>query len=156
MILVNDPGSWQYVYAPLRHAEWNGCTPTDLVFPFFLFMVGIAISIALGKRMDSGVDTKGLINKIVKRSIIIFSDRTAAQRIPWLRSIDHQDPRSTTANRYSIPYMFTDFHQDYLGGSTALGRVTAGNLLVHDEFHPGARNRRTKPGAHHQFRSLAG
>lgn len=72
MILVNDPGSWQYVYAPLRHAQWNGCTPTDLVFPFFLFMVGIAITIALGKRMDSGVDTRGLFTKIVKRSIIIF------------------------------------------------------------------------------------
>ncbi len=72
MILVNDPGSWEYVYAPLRHAEWNGCTPTDLVFPFFLFMVGIAITIALGKRMESGTNTSGLIKKIVKRSLIIF------------------------------------------------------------------------------------
>jgi predicted acyltransferase len=72
MILVNDPGSWEYVYAPLLHAPWNGCTPTDLVFPFFLFMVGVAIAIALGKRMDSGVDTTGLVKKIIKRSAIIF------------------------------------------------------------------------------------
>ncbi|MDX1408238.1 MAG: DUF5009 domain-containing protein, partial [Saprospiraceae bacterium] len=43
MILVNTPGSWSYVYPPLRHAEWSGCTPTDLVFPFFLFIVGVAM-----------------------------------------------------------------------------------------------------------------
>ncbi|MBK7710338.1 MAG: DUF1624 domain-containing protein [Bacteroidales bacterium] len=42
MIIVNTPGSWKYVYAPLRHAEWHGCTPTDLVFPFFLFIVGVS------------------------------------------------------------------------------------------------------------------
>jgi predicted acyltransferase len=72
MILVNDPGSWEYVYAPLLHAEWHGCTPTDLVFPFFLFMVGVAISIALGKRIATGADTKALAFKIIKRSAIIF------------------------------------------------------------------------------------
>ena len=43
MIIVNDPGSWSHVYAPLLHAEWHGATPTDLVFPFFLFIVGICI-----------------------------------------------------------------------------------------------------------------
>ncbi|GIM18804.1 DUF5009 domain-containing protein [Leptospira borgpetersenii] len=47
MILVNNPGSWSYVYSPLKHAEWNGCTPTDLVFPFFLFAVGASIPISL-------------------------------------------------------------------------------------------------------------
>ena len=72
MILVNDPGSWEYVYGPLRHAQWHGCTPTDLVFPFFLFMVGMAITIALEKRIESGADTKDLISKILKRSFIIF------------------------------------------------------------------------------------
>lgn len=43
MILVNNPGSWSFIYSPLKHARWNGCTPTDLVFPFFLFAVGISI-----------------------------------------------------------------------------------------------------------------
>lgn len=47
MILVNNPGSWSFIYSPLKHAEWNGCTPTDLVFPFFLFAVGASISISL-------------------------------------------------------------------------------------------------------------
>jgi len=72
MILVNDPGSWEYVYSPLQHAEWHGCTPTDLVFPFFLFMVGISVTLALGKRIASGTETSGLVIKIIKRSAIIF------------------------------------------------------------------------------------
>jgi len=73
MILVNDPGSWEYVYAPLKHAPWHGCTPTDLVFPFFLFMVGMAITIALSKRVAAGADTAALTRKIFKRSVIIFA-----------------------------------------------------------------------------------
>ena len=46
MITVNNPGSWSHIYAPLRHAEWNGCTPTDLVFPFFVFVMGVAMYIS--------------------------------------------------------------------------------------------------------------
>ena len=49
MIIVNDPGSWSHVYAPLLHAEWHGATPTDLVFPFFLFIVGVSINLSLSK-----------------------------------------------------------------------------------------------------------
>ena len=49
MILVNNPGSWGHIYAPLRHAEWNGLTPTDLVFPFFMFIMGISTYISLKK-----------------------------------------------------------------------------------------------------------
>src|SRR5688572_6300716 len=48
MLLVNNPGDWAHVFAPLRHADWHGCTPTDLVFPFFLFIVGV--SLALSKK----------------------------------------------------------------------------------------------------------
>jgi len=72
MILVNDAGSWEYIYSPLQHSEWHGCTPTDLVFPFFLFMVGISVTLALGKRISSGTDTSGLVIKIFKRSALIF------------------------------------------------------------------------------------
>ena len=68
MIIVNDPGSWSHIYPPLRHAEWNGATPTDLVFPFFLFIVGVSISLSLSKREKSS----NLYLKIVKRSVIIF------------------------------------------------------------------------------------
>ncbi len=70
MILVNDPGSWEFVYPPLLHASWHGCTPTDLVFPFFLFMVGIAITLALGKRLSN--PSSGLIRKILVRALILF------------------------------------------------------------------------------------
>ena len=47
MTVVNNPGSWSTIYAPLRHAEWHGCTPTDLVFPFFVFIMGTAIAFAM-------------------------------------------------------------------------------------------------------------
>ncbi|MES1159880.1 MAG: DUF5009 domain-containing protein [Bacteroidota bacterium] len=53
MILVNNPGDWGHIYTPLEHSKWNGCTPTDLVFPFFLFIVGVSINFAIGdKRLD--------------------------------------------------------------------------------------------------------
>ncbi|HEV7747834.1 MAG TPA: heparan-alpha-glucosaminide N-acetyltransferase domain-containing protein [Pyrinomonadaceae bacterium] len=71
MVLVNNPGSWEHVYWPLEHAQWHGWTPTDLVFPFFLFIVGVAITLAFGSRVESG-RTSDLYLKIVKRSLIIF------------------------------------------------------------------------------------
>jgi len=72
MILVNNPGTWQAVYPPLRHAIWNGWTPTDFIFPFFLFIVGVAIVYAFANRQASGVTSKVLYLKIVKRMILLF------------------------------------------------------------------------------------
>lgn len=54
MILVNNPGSWAHVYPPLRHAAWHGCTPTDLIFPFFLFIVGVAMAYSLPRHLKDG------------------------------------------------------------------------------------------------------
>lgn len=73
MILVNNPGDWGNIYAPLKHAEWHGCTPTDLIFPFFLFIVGVAIAYALGGKKDAGTDQRKLIVSIIKRSFNIFA-----------------------------------------------------------------------------------
>ena len=73
MIVVNNPGSWLYVYDPLLHAKWNGLTPTDLVFPFFLFIVGVSIVLAYSKRLQTGADKKILYKKIVIRSLKIFA-----------------------------------------------------------------------------------
>jgi len=71
MILVNTPGSWSHVYAPLKHAEWHGWTPTDLIFPFFLFIVGVAMTFSIQTRI--GVDFKSdIYKKVVKRSVILF------------------------------------------------------------------------------------
>ena len=55
MVMVNNPGTWSAIYPPLQHAEWHGITPTDYIFPFFLFIVGVAIPIALGRRIEEGV-----------------------------------------------------------------------------------------------------
>ena len=54
MIIVNDPGAWNHVYAPLLHAPWNGITPTDYVFPTFLFIVGVSIVLSMNKQKESG------------------------------------------------------------------------------------------------------
>ena len=72
MILVNNPGSWDSVYAPLLHAHWHGCTPTDLIFPFFLFIVGVSIHFAYQQKMSEGLSRKNSI-KILKRAAIIFA-----------------------------------------------------------------------------------
>jgi predicted acyltransferase len=73
MILVNNPGSWGHIYAPLRHAAWHGCTPTDLVFPFFLFMVGVAIPFGLGRRLTAGGSPGAAVPKILRRGVLLFA-----------------------------------------------------------------------------------
>src|SRR5512132_138740 len=60
MILVNNPGDWNAVYAPLRHAAWHGWTFTDLVFPFFLWIVGVAIPLSTARRMEQGQSRREL------------------------------------------------------------------------------------------------
>ena len=72
MVLVNNPGTWSAIYSPLEHAEWNGWTPTDLVFPFFLFIVGVAITLALGKRVEQNGVNSDVYIKIFRRSALIF------------------------------------------------------------------------------------
>lgn len=72
MVIVNDPGTWQHIYWPLRHAEWNGCTITDLIFPFFLFIVGVSIALAYSKRVEGNVPKKSLYRKIIIRAINIY------------------------------------------------------------------------------------
>jgi len=73
MVLVNNPGTWSAIYPPLEHAEWNGATPTDFIFPFFLFIVGVSITLALGKRVETGGGAdRELHLKILKRAVVIF------------------------------------------------------------------------------------
>ncbi|AFZ08734.1 Heparan-alpha-glucosaminide N-acetyltransferase [Oscillatoria nigro-viridis PCC 7112] len=75
MILVNNPGSWEQVYPPLDHAEWNGCTPTDLVFPFFLFIVGCAMSFSLSKYIQNYPKTGIETSKIIQKNEKLESDK---------------------------------------------------------------------------------
>src|SRR5689334_25098593 len=72
MILVNNPGDWGHIYAPLEHSKWNGCTPTDLVFPFFLFMVGVSITLAIGPKKDDKTLHRKIILTALKRSVILY------------------------------------------------------------------------------------
>lgn len=72
MILVNNPGSWSHIYGPLQHAEWHGWTPTDLVFPFFLFIVGVAMTYSFGKMFERGMKKAEIYRKVVKRSAMLF------------------------------------------------------------------------------------
>ena len=81
MVLVNNPGTWSSIYWPLEHAEWNGWTPTDLVFPFFLFIVGVSITLAFARRVEQdavqrvphGAARRALFLKVIKRAAIIFA-----------------------------------------------------------------------------------
>ena len=70
MILVNNPGDWAHVYAPLAHAHWNGFTPTDMVFPFFMFMMGVSAYFSLRKYDFTW--NNACVWKIVKRTVVIF------------------------------------------------------------------------------------
>jgi predicted acyltransferase len=73
MILVNDAGDLSHVYRPLEHAEWNGWTPTDLIFPFFLFIVGVSMILSFGSRQARGSTRGSLLLHTLKRSAIIFA-----------------------------------------------------------------------------------
>ena len=73
MIIVNDPGSWSHVYAPLLHANWNGLTPTDYIFPSFIFIIGVSIVLSLTKQSEKGMNRKQLVQKILLRSLKIYS-----------------------------------------------------------------------------------
>ena len=72
MLLVNDPGTWSSIYPPLEHAAWNGWTPTDLIFPFFLFIAGVTTHLSLTSRRARGDDEAAIRNQIIRRGALIF------------------------------------------------------------------------------------
>jgi predicted acyltransferase len=86
MILVNTPGSWSCVFEPLRHADWHGCTPADLVFPFFLFITGVAMRYSF-KRYDDRL-SRNIIMKILKRVALIFLIGLALNFFPFQIGLD--------------------------------------------------------------------
>jgi predicted acyltransferase len=73
MVVVNDPGSWNHVFAPLLHAEWNGITPTDYIFPTFLFMVGVSIVLSMDKQRTLGKSRSDLTKKVLWRAFKIYA-----------------------------------------------------------------------------------
>jgi predicted acyltransferase len=84
MLLVNDPGDWGHVWWPLEHAEWNGCTPTDLVFPLFLFIVGVSVSLAIVPRIDAGAAKAPIRHAAVRRALRIVGLGLLLNLVAWL------------------------------------------------------------------------
>src|SRR5215475_3223928 len=85
MILVNDPGDWSHTYEQLDHAAWNGWTLTDLVFPTFLFVVGISIILSLYSRLQRGESRRDLAIHTFRRAVTIFIVAMMINLIPYFR-----------------------------------------------------------------------
>jgi len=98
MVLVNNPGSWSFVYPPLDHAEWNGWTPTDLIFPFFLFIVGVAMTYSFATILETGQKPKGIYGKIARRALILIGLGIFLALIPINFSSDYNWFRDTFLN----------------------------------------------------------
>jgi predicted acyltransferase len=106
MILVNDPGNWSSVYAPLRHSEWNGWTPTDLVFPFFVFIVGVAMAFSFSSRLQRGDSRLNLFKHVLWRGVVLFAMGVFLNGFPT-----HYDPAHLriygVLQRIAICYVLT-------------------------------------------------
>ncbi|WP_372017814.1 acyltransferase family protein [Pseudoxanthomonas sp. 10H] len=83
MLLVNNPGDWGHVYPPLLHATWHGCTPTDLVFPFFLFIVGVSIALGMVPRVEAGAPRPALMRAVAVRSLRIIGLGLVLHLLAW-------------------------------------------------------------------------
>lgn len=128
MVLVNNPGTWSAVYGPLRHAEWHGWTPTDMVFPFFLFVVGVSIALALGPALERGAG--GLPVRVLRRAAVIFALGLLLHALPFFPLATLRIPG--VLQRIAVCYLLAAL----LVGATRGARgwrvqaVTAGALLV--------------------------
>ena len=126
MILVNNPGSWSHIYAPFEHAPWHGCTPTDLVFPFFLFAVGTAMAFTMPRLHGTG--TAVFLQKVFKRSLLIFGIGLLLNWSPFIRwDGDHLVAKSWSnlrilgvLQRIAICYLFASLLVYFLNPRQAL------------------------------------
>ncbi|UCS94688.1 DUF5009 domain-containing protein [Echinicola marina] len=123
MILVNNPGSWSAVYPPLLHAKWHGCTPTDLIFPFFLFIVGVAIELSLGAQLKKGVEKKAIIRKAVFRSLKLIGLGLLLTAIPYFDLANLRFPG--VLQRIGLVYFFASLMYLYLSRKQLLISGTA-------------------------------
>ena len=126
MILVNNPGSWAYVYPPLEHAEWNGWTPTDLIFPFFLFIVGVSLVVAFTRREAAGATGRSLARKALVRGALIVLIGLLLNGFPHYQLATIRIPG--VLQRIGVVYALTAFI--FLGFGPARRRRIAVLLLV--------------------------
>src|SRR5690606_11190667 len=126
MILVNNPGSWSHIYPALGHAKWHGVTPTDLIFPFFLFIVGVAITYSLTKRKERGDNQNKLLLQIFRRSVILFALGIILHGFP---NYDFSDIRIPgVLQRIAVVYFFASLI--FLKGSIKTVTYIAAALLI--------------------------
>jgi predicted acyltransferase len=90
MIMVNNPGSWSTIYPQLEHASWNGWTFTDFIFPFFLWIVGVAMTLSFAKRVEQGANKVQLMGHVFRRAIIIFALGLFLAAFPFGLLFGHQ------------------------------------------------------------------
>lgn len=136
MIWVNNPGSWQHIYGPFAHAEWHGWTPTDLIFPFFLFIVGVSIVLAFSKASTKGMSRKELIQKTVIRGVKIFGLGLALAAFPYVVFSPEFSLHPKIANlripgvlqRISVIYIMAAFL--FLYTSTKVRWIVVGLILI--------------------------
>jgi predicted acyltransferase len=128
MVLVNNPGTWSAVYAPLQHAGWHGWTPTDMVFPFFLFVVGVSIPLALGPALDRGAG--GLPLRVLRRAAVIFALGLLLHALPFFPLAELRIPG--VLQRIAVCYLLAALLVLATGGGGGwrVQAVTAGVLLV--------------------------
>lgn len=129
MITVNNPGSWGHIFAPLRHAAWNGCTPTDLVFPFFVFCMGVAMYISY-RKYDFQLTAKTAWHAIYRGALIILIGWGLSWFGMALRHLCAGDGFLYSVVQYPIE------HIRYLGVFPRLGIVSAMAALLLMAFKP--------------------
>ena len=108
MLLVNNPGSWATIYPPLEHARWHGWTPTDLIFPFFLFIVGVTTHLSLGARRARGDDEGAIVRQVLRRGALIFLFGLALSAFPffqWGPIEGIADPTFLDRVRYRVEHL---------------------------------------------------
>lgn len=124
MILVNTPGSWSFVYGPLLHADWHGATPTDFVFPFFMFIVGSSLYFAM--RGLSQLGSAAQAKKILRRVALLFLIGVLLSAYPFTANIENWRIMGVL-QRIAIAYGFAAFIIVYFGFA---GRVVISALLL--------------------------
>ena len=126
MMLVNNPGNWSYVLPPLRHAEWNGWTFTDLIFPFFLFIVGVAMVFSITRRLERGATRRSIYAKVVRRTVLLILLGLFLNAFPRFDLAHLRYPG--VLQRIGVCYFFAALAMLHLGvrGQAAV----AGGLLV--------------------------
>jgi predicted acyltransferase len=129
MVLVNNQGNWSAVYPPLKHAQWDGWTPTDLIFPYFVFIVGVAIPLAFEKRVAAGGSQRDLYWKIFKRSVLIFAiGMIVLQGFPYTLEKFSHIRIPGVLQRIALCYLCASLI--YITTKTRLQALIAGALLL--------------------------